>query len=40
MKKTVLPLFLSCFDRIVFILTGNDDILKCLDELEVRRRQS
>ena len=26
MRKTVLPLFLSCFDRIFFILTGHDDI--------------
>ena len=26
MGKTVLPLFLSCFDRALFILAGNDDI--------------
>ena len=28
MAKTVSPLFLGCFDRILFILAGNDDIHK------------
>ena len=36
MGKTVSPLFLSCFDRIVFILSGNDDIHKSSDEFEIR----
>ena len=30
MGKTVLPLFLGCFDWILFILAGNDDIYKSL----------
>ena len=32
----MLPLFLSCFDRILFILACNDDIHKSLDEFEIR----
>ena len=36
MGKTALPLFLGCFDRILFILVGNDDIHKSLDEFEIR----
>ena len=35
MWKTVLPLFLSWLDRIFFKLTGNNDIHKSLDELEI-----
>ena len=35
--KTVLPLFFSVvLDRILFILTGNDDIHKSLDEFEIQ----
>ena len=30
-RKTVLPLFLDCFDGIHLILTGNDDIHKSLN---------
>ena len=32
--KTVLPLFLVVLNGILFILTGNDDIHKSLDEFE------
>ena len=31
----MLPLYLGCFDWILFILTGNDNIQKSLDELEI-----
>ena len=34
--KTVLPFFLVVLDGILFILTGNDDIHKSLDEVEIR----
>ena len=33
--KTVLPLFSVVLDRSLFILTGNDDIHKSLDEFEI-----
>ena len=33
--KTVLPLFSVVLDEILFILTGNDDIHKSLDEFEI-----
>ena len=36
MGKTASPRFLGCFDRILFILAGNDDIQKSLDEFEIR----
>ena len=36
MGKTAAPRFLGCFDRILFILAGNDDIHKSLDEFEIR----
>ena len=38
MGETVLSRFLSCFDRILFILAGNDDIHvhKSLDEFKIR----
>ena len=36
MGKTVLLLFLSCFNRILFILEGNNDIHKSLDEFEIQ----
>ena len=36
MGETVLARFLSCFDRILFILAGNDDIHKSLDEFKIR----
>ena len=32
----MLPLFLVVLDEILFILTGNDDIHKSLDEFEIR----
>ena len=32
---SVRPFFLSCFDRIHFILAGNDDIHKSLDEFKI-----
>ena len=35
--KTVLSHFLERFDRIHFILAGNDDIYKSLNEFEVWR---
>ena len=35
--KTALSRFLECFDRIHFILAGNDDIHKSLKEFEIRR---
>ena len=35
--KTVLSHFLECFDRIHFILAGNDDIHKSLNEFEIWR---
>ena len=38
--KTMIPLCLSCFDQIFFILTGNDDMHKSLDELEIRPYQT
>ena len=36
MKKTVLPLFLGCFYRILFILAGNDDMHESSEEFEIR----
>ena len=38
--KTVLPLFLGCSDGFLFILTGNDDIHKSLNEFEIQVPQS
>ena len=35
--KTASSRFLECFDRIRFILAGNDDIHKSLNEFEIRR---
>ena len=35
MGKTASSLFLECFDRILFILSGNDDMYECLDEFEI-----
>ena len=35
--KTASSRFLELFDRIHFILAGNDDIHKSLDEFEIRR---
>ena len=35
MGKTMSPLFFFVFDRILFILAGNDNIHKCLNELEI-----
>ena len=35
--KTASSRFLKCFDRIHFILAGNDDIHKSLNEFEIRR---
>ena len=32
----MLPLFLDCFDQILFILAGYDDIHKSLDVFEIR----
>ena len=32
--ESVLPLFLRCFNRIIFILTGNDDIHKSLEKVQ------
>ena len=34
--KTASPSFLSCFDQIIFILAGNDDIRENLDQFEIR----
>ena len=36
MGKTASLRFLAVFDRILFILAGNDDIHKSLDEFEIR----
>ena len=36
MVKTVLPLLSAVFDRILFILAGNNDIHMSLDEFERR----
>ena len=36
MEKTVLPLFLSCFYPILFILGGNDDMHESSEEFEFR----
>ena len=36
MEKTVLPLFLSCFYPILFILAGNDDMHENSEEFEFR----
>ena len=36
MDKTVLPLFLGCFYRILFILAGNDVIHESTEEFEIR----
>ena len=36
MGKRALSRFLDCFDRILFILAGNDDIHKSLHEFEIR----
>ena len=35
-RKTVLPLFSVVLAGIIFILTGNGDIHKSLDEFEIR----
>ena len=35
MEKTVLPLFLSCFYPILFILAGNDDMHESSEEFEI-----
>ena len=35
MGKTVSSRFLQCFDRILFILAGNDDMHESLDEFEI-----
>ena len=35
MEKTASSRFLDCFHRILFILAGNDDIRKSLDEFEI-----
>ena len=35
-EKPCLPLFLSCHDRILFILAGNNNIHESLDEFEIR----
>ena len=37
MGKTASSSFLNVFDRIHFILAGNDDIHKSLNEFEIRR---
>ena len=39
MGKMVLLLFLSFLNKILFILAGNDDILKSFDEFEIRPDQ-
>ena len=36
MGKTMAPLFLGFFGRILFRLAGNDDIHESLDEFEIR----
>ena len=36
MEKTMLPLFLSCFYPILFILAGDDDMHESLEEFEIR----
>ena len=36
MEKTVLPLFLSCFYPILFILADNDDMHGSLEEFEIQ----
>ena len=38
--KTASSRFLERFDRIHFILSGNDDIHKSLNELKIRRDQT
>ena len=35
MGKTVSSHFLECFDRILFILAGNDDMHESLDEFDI-----
>ena len=35
MEKTVLPLFLGCFYRILFILAGNDDMHASSEEFKI-----
>ena len=35
MGKTASSRFLDCFDRILFILAGNDDMHESLDEFEI-----
>ena len=35
MGKTASSRFLECFDRILFILAGNDDMHESLDEFEI-----
>ena len=35
MVKTASSSFLECFDRILFILAGNNDIHESLDEFEI-----
>ena len=36
MEKTVLPLFLSCFYPILFILAGNDDMPGSSEEFKIQ----
>ena len=36
MGKMVLPHFLCCFDQILFILAGNNDIQQSLKDFEIR----
>ena len=36
MEKTMSPRFSALFDRILFILAGNDNIHESLDEFEIR----
>ena len=36
MGKTMSPIFLRCFDRILFMLAGNDNIHESLDEFEIQ----
>ena len=37
MGKTLLPLFSAVFDQILYILAGNDDIHKSMDEFKILR---
>ena len=36
MGKMMSPLFLGCFDRILFIFAGNDKIHESLDEFDIQ----